>query len=108
MAIAAGRLDRRITINQKSETTDGIGSARPGWTALASNIAAQLMSRTGKQVFEGGEQPQADAIFRVRYRSDITVGMRVVYNSINWDIVAINPRGRNEGLDLVCKAVKAG
>ena len=47
----------------------------------------------------------ADAVIRIRWRSDITTITRVVEDELIWDVLAEAELGRRDGLDLTCRRV---
>ena len=99
----AGDLDRRITIEQSTDTADSFGTPVPGWSEL-DVVWAKVRRRFGREFLEGGVQAEADIVFTIRYRSDVTHAMRVVYDADNYDIVSIIEVGRQEGLEIAAKA----
>jgi len=54
----------------------------------------------------GQVQGQIDALFRIRWRGDYTPATkdRVVFDSVNYDIVSVVPVGRNEAWDILARA----
>lgn len=100
----SGRLDRIITIQQNTPTIAGSGERQPSWSALHTGVPAARME------YIGDEQVQADslrvgqrrAVFRIRWLSGITSGMRIVDDDGEaWDIVSPPlERGRRDKLDL--------
>ena len=101
----AGLLDRRITIQSRTNTVSATGSTQPGYTTLAT-VWAAVKKRTGRQSFEGGPTPTAEIIFRIRHRTDLTRDMRVSFDDEKWDIISINEIDRRVGLELICKATQ--
>lgn len=99
----AGLLDRRITIQSRTNTVSATGSVQPGFATFAT-VAAAVIKRTGKQSFVGGPEPSAEIVFRIRWRSDITRDMRISFESEFWDIISMNEIGRRVGLELIGKA----
>lgn len=107
--VAAGRMDRRITFQTFTESQDGAGEPVKTWANLATNPTvwaevlplALTMRSGGEEIFEADQVlAQAEARFRIRYRSDITTEMRVVHASENFDILSVAEIGRKEGVDI--------
>lgn len=103
----AGLLDRLITIQQNSPSKNSHGENIAGWSALYTNIRAQVIQKSAREYFSSADHDVTEAVtvFKIRYRSDVTTGMRVVYDSENYEIHAITEIGRNEGLELIARAI---
>lgn len=88
----AGQLDRRITIQSFTTTTDDFGEVVKSFTTLA-NVWAKVEEKSGVSGKEGEEGNQIVATKRVeffiRYRSDINEQMRIIYNNETYEIEAI-------------------
>ena len=87
----SGQLDRRITIQSFTESTDDFGEVILSFTTLA-NVWAKVVE-TGAHFGEGEEGNQMVATKRVeffiRYRSDINEQMQIVYDNKTYTIEAI-------------------
>jgi SPP1 family predicted phage head-tail adaptor len=104
--MAAGALDRRITIEQLTETRDGAGGVVPTWDAVCV-IWAQRTPVTAREKF-AAQQLAADADTRYRIRDPgfevspkthrVKDGLRV------YDIRGVLEVGRREGVDLLALA----
>lgn len=111
MAISAGRLNRRISIQQRSTSQDSLGQPVETWTEVA-EVWADCRSTNGLSFIK--ESMVADATstmarysFRIRYRTGLNESMRVVYDSVNYNIIAVMPDLHDRGhLDLACELVK--
>ena len=99
----AGRLDRRITIEQPTAAVNTFGEPVQTWADLAT-VWASVRAKSGREFFAGGEQATADTVFRIRYRSDVTRVMRISYGGAVYDITAIAEIGRREGLEIIATA----
>ena len=103
----AGQLNARITVEQQSTTPDALGQPTQSWSDFATMWANIRHS-------SGVESIKADALatvtrasIRVRYRTDLTAGMRVVGALSIYNIVAVLPDiGGKEYTDLVCEVVQ--
>lgn len=107
----AGKLKRRVRIDQRR----GAGTLNDPirWAPLAT-VRANVRMLTGKEsILSDAEVGQASASVRIRYREDVTTGMRVtVVKSVNGqtvDLIAFEvleplPEvASREYVDLVCK-----
>ncbi len=96
----AGQLDRLITIEQPTETTDDYGAPTVVWMPFA-QVWANVRYDNGTEYFASGQMnTRIDAVFKIRYLSGITTKMRVSYDGEYFDILEKRPLGRNEGFDL--------
>lgn len=101
----AGRLDRRITIQQRTEgSRTAAGEETFTWTDLVS-MPAEFMPNRGQEIFSAQQKhAELDAMFRTRYYPGLKAEMRLIHEGVTYDIVATVPmRGRNTGLELYCK-----
>ena len=99
----AGQLDRRITIQTFSETTDSFGQEVKSFSTLAS-VWANVVEKVGREG-EDGEMIAATkkVEFVIRYRSDVNEEMRISYNSNTYKIQAIQSAdARKAFLKIVC------
>ena len=108
--IASGRLNRRITIQQRAL------SAAPApvetWSTWA-EVWAERMDTRGQETFSAGrEETERTAVFRIRYRSGLKGDMRIVESDWTvegdsfWDIESFAEIGFREGWEIL--AVKRG
>lgn len=88
MSCKIGRMDRLIDIQQNTPVQDGVGQPIENWTNLDTNVWAEWVPVSGRE-FWAARQVNATALaqFRIRFRSDITVGShRIVYDGNTYDI----------------------
>ncbi len=110
MTLDAGSLNRRITIQKLGQMHDEWGSPIPGaenWVEVAKPWAS-IKNLSGLGVIKADAQVSVvKTSIRIRYRTDITAGMRVLHGTTVYDIKAVLPddAGR-EHVDLVCEVVK--
>lgn len=112
----AGRLDRRITIQRKTQTSSPSGEPEESWSALVTDLPAGLTPIAGSEV-QGSEQSKAlqQVSFEIRWSpevDDLSPLDRVVYPSdaatdspsmvrTVYEIVAVNEIGRQNRLQLI-------
>lgn len=99
----AGQLDRRITIQTFSETTDSFGQEVKSFSTLAS-VWANVVEKVGREG-EDGEMIAATkkVEFIIRYRTDVDEEMRILYNNNTYKIQAIQSAdARKAFLKIVC------
>jgi len=100
----AGQLDRRITIQSFTTTTDAFGQRVKSFGTLA-----EVWSKVVETVGVGnGEKENGDMIsatkrvdFYIRYRSDINEQMRIVYNNETYKIHAIQSADARKAFQMI-------
>lgn len=101
-----GKLRHRITIQQQLQTRDEHGGVVTAWQAFATRWAA-LEPLSGRELFEAQQLANKVGLrVRLRYLSEVTPAMRVLYGTRVFNIQAvINVEERNEELQLLCEEV---
>ena len=97
----AGQLDRRITIQTFSETTDSFGQEVKSFTTLA-DVWSRVIENVGNEG-ENGDMISATkrVDFFIRYRSDINEQMRIVYNNETYKIHAIQSADARKAFQMI-------
>ena len=90
-------LNRRITIQSATETQDAHGQPIETWADFAAELPAQYLPVAGREQFSA-RQRLAIAVtrFRIRYRTDLTRKMRIVFESQNWDITHFEEEAQHD------------
>ena len=102
----AGRLDTRITIQRKTGGTDAWGSPLPEAWADYASLWANIRFLSGTESIKAGADTSiVKASIRIRWRQDITAGMRVLHGAQTFDIEAVLYGQRREYVDLACTRV---
>ena len=103
----AGQMNKRVTLQIKSVTIDGLGTEVITWTDHAT-VWASVEPVTGREYYLA--QQQATSIstkIGIRYRRGITGGWRVKYGNRIFDIQApINVGEKNKELILLCEELQ--
>ena len=110
MALNAGQLDQRVTLQARVAGVDARGQGTETWADLAT-VWAQVTPLRGREYFAAGQtQTPADVRMRLRYRADVTPAHRVVWRGVPHDIVSVaDMMAGAEMLELLCVAgVKDG
>ena len=108
--MAAGKYDRRITVQSKSITEDAFGGTVDGWGNLTT-IWAQYIPGTGgeRRVAAAQEQGQMPAVFNIRYSNAVAVirpqTHRISFDGSSWDIESIAETERRKELSIVARRV---
>lgn len=103
----AGRLNTRCVIQRRTGGTNDWGEPLPeGWETHAT-VWANVKHLSGSEAIKAdSEVSTVRASIRIRYRSDITAGMRVLIGTVVYDIEAVLPdMVQRKHVDLVCKLV---
>ena len=100
----AGQLRHRITIQRKTGGKDAWGTPIPdAWEDVA-KVWADIRHQSGSESIRAGADVSiVRASVRIRWRTGIDAGMRVLYQGQAYDIEAVLPGGDRQHLDLVCK-----
>ena len=97
-------LNQRVTIQQQSTTQDEAGQPIQTWSDVAAAWASVKHTNGMQSIKSGADVAIVKASIRIRYRTGINAGLRVVHGSTLYDIKAVLPDGR-QWLDLVCETV---
>ena len=110
MSIAAGELNRRITIWAKTGAVDAANQPIEAWEPTPRfTLWARIMSATGMAAVRAAQEGVALSptkySFRIRYRpTGIDTGMQVRYGDGKYDIRDIrHDHAGHEHTDLVCE-----
>lgn len=105
----AGTLRDRIHIQRKTGGMDEWDTPLPtGWENITTQrLAADVQHRSGL----GAIKADADASIvrasiRIRRRTDVDAGMRVLVGAAIYEIDAVLPGSSREFVDLVCKHIQ--
>lgn len=101
--IQAGKLDRRITIQTKTETRGAAGGVTTTWGTLA-EVWAEKVSTSGREFRAAqGRHLQVQLVLRIRYYSGLSENThQILFESRSYNIVGIEEEGRREGMLLAC------
>lgn len=100
----AGTLNRQVVIQSRDSGTDDAGQPVQTWTTFAT-VWADIRTQGGLATLRSGVATDVTGYsIRIRYRTDITAGMRVVCDSVVYDVkhVLLDVAGR-DWTDLVCE-----
>ncbi len=103
--LSAGSLDQLVTLQARSSGADERGQERDTWVDVATNVWARVAPRRGRDYFAAAqEQATFDCTVLLRYRTDITPAMRVLWNGQPLELVGepVNVGGAGVYLELLC------
>ena len=104
--ISAADLNQRVNIEQRNGSQDELGQPIETWAIVAA-VWASVKHVSGLSAIKGdADVSTVKASIRIRYRTGIDAGMRVVCGSDIYDIRAILPNRAEGFADLVCEATK--
>ncbi|TPM61104.1 head-tail adaptor protein [Mesorhizobium sp. B2-2-4] len=96
----AGKLDRTITIERKTETVSETGAVVAAWLNIAT-VRAEIVTQSASEFLTGfGEAENGTIVFRVRYLAGITTADRVTYAGQVYDLKEVTEIARRRGLEL--------
>ena len=96
-----GIIDRRISIEQKSIVTASNGQRTNTWSTLLTTWANPVEKDGVEKTDNNNRSTQRMVNFRIRYRSNITNEMRVVWEGKYYKIEDTKELGRQEGLMIM-------
>ena len=100
-----GRLNQRISIEQRTTSQDALGEPVESW-GLVCLVWADIRHLSGLETIKSGaETAFVSASIRIRYRPDISAGMRITHGANTYDIKAIlHDVSKKQFTDMVCEA----
>ena len=103
----AGALRHRVELQTATEGRSSSGAVTRTWATTAT-VYAEIRDLAGREYFDAATvQSEVTTKIRIRYRSGLTPGMRVVWGSHIYDIESVvDPEGRQRELLLMGKEVR--
>jgi SPP1 family predicted phage head-tail adaptor len=97
----AGKLDRRIVIQNKAEVIDAFGFRDLSWSIFLTVWSMPVQKDGKEQTTDNNRSTERPVYFRIRYNSTITNEMRVIWEGNYYKIEDIKELGRREGMILM-------
>jgi len=99
-----GKLNKRLILQNKTTVPDGMGGFSDSYYDEAT-VWGAIWPSSGKEVKQSDRTTMVIMTqIRIRYRSYLKPWERVKYGHTYYNIIKIlNPKMRNEWLDLMCK-----
>ncbi|MDP4721322.1 MAG: phage head closure protein [Akkermansiaceae bacterium] len=103
-----GRLDRRITLQERTVTRDNTGGVVNTW-ADVTGLWAQIPKETGAEgIIADADSSTESRQFRIRFREIRTSHHRISYQSKTYDIKHAGEEGRRDYLLLTTTYTEGG
>jgi SPP1 family predicted phage head-tail adaptor len=100
----AGKRDRRVVIERVVISRDAFNAPVETWVPLPP-VWAGKVNKPGAERFAAQEvSGLAVRTFEIRYRRDLTVKDRIVYDGRTWNITDVREIGRRKGIEIDCVA----
>jgi SPP1 family predicted phage head-tail adaptor len=76
----AGKLRRKVDIEQATNTANGLGEPVPSWAAIATNVPAEILPLNGRERIVAQQvNNQLNTRVTMRYYNGLKTGMRLKY-----------------------------
>ncbi|CAB4152348.1 COG5614 Bacteriophage head-tail adaptor [uncultured Caudovirales phage] len=100
----AGKLDRRVQLQARSITRNAQNEAVESFATYAT-VWAEKFDLSGREYFTSNQlYGEVTTRFRIRYRTDVQMTDRIVFDSLTFLIKSIAETGRKEGLEILADA----
>ena len=104
--MSAGQYDTRISLERKRGGQDAAGQPLQGWLIFAAGVWADVRHLSGLEAIKAGADTSTTrASVRIRWRTGIDAGMRVVSGATTYEIKSVLPNRRGGYIDLAWEAV---
>lgn len=107
--LRAGTLNRLVSIQRHSQSKDGWNTPEPGaieWVEVV-KVWANIRHMSGSETIRAGVEVSAVLVsIRIRWRTGLDGGMRVVHDGDIYRIEAVLPDYRRQYFDIVCKLIQ--
>ena len=95
-----GKMDRRIVIQERTETTDSYNASVVTYSTFAT-VWADMRDTPGNEAYESEQLvPVRLTTFIIRYLDGVTETMRIAFDDRYYDIVSITRPDRKRTLEL--------
>lgn len=102
-----GDLDKRVSIQMKTETKDGYGAPIETWATVATVWARWIPLKASERFSASQTIAEVDGEWRIRYRRNINAGNTRIVDGMGtiYDIQPSIEMGRREWLRIYAKVV---
>ena len=99
----AGKLRTLITIEQRTNSPDGMGGVTTSWTEFCKSWGRQIIRRADANTIADQIESVQYSRWEIRYIDGISPKMRIVVGSRVMEINAVyDPSQKRERLEIVC------
>lgn len=102
--LSSGELDRRLTLQRKTITTNSYGEDVAAWVMLATVWGKKKDMRGAERYAASQTVAEVDTKFIIRYRSDLTPIDLIICEGRTYDVGGTLEIGRREGIEIHAKA----
>ena len=106
MTVIAGSFPHRVTIQRHTQEKDAWGTPIPGqdkWEDVA-KCWANVRHLSGSETIKAdADISTVRASVRIRWRTGIDAGMRLLHADQTYEIEAVLPGSNRQNIDLACK-----
>lgn len=107
MGLAAGKMDRLLSLERAVQTRDEIGGMIETWQEVRRLWVMKLPDQTSETIQSGQITARMTARFRCRYFPDLALTDRLREATGRlWNIRHVGEIGRREGWDILAEAVE--
>ncbi len=104
-----GEMRTSVSIQSRTITTDTGGAQKPSWSTVATVWARWENAHGNEALSSDTIQSEQRARVMIRYRSGVDTTYALLKGSTRYAILSVdNVRERNEYLELIVRAIKAG
>ncbi|RAR51681.1 SPP1 family predicted phage head-tail adaptor [Paraburkholderia unamae] len=102
-----GDFNQRATLQAPDDGREEGGQPSTQWVDVAKGVPCNVLANTGRaQIAAGADVSIVQASVRVRWRTDVTAGMRLVSGGATFSIKAVLPDfAKRNFVDLVCEVI---
>lgn len=105
MKIESGKLDRTLELLTNTVGTDEFGQKIETFATLATIFAQRLEMRTQDAARAGARETYSIARYLIRWRADLTTGMRIRTDEKLYDVIDIDEPDRRASLIITLEEV---
>lgn len=99
----AGKLDRRVTLERFTTTTDSYNEPVKSWATLAVRSASFEPVSDGERMRSSEVTATASARFQIRHSTvvaDLNPKDRLIFDGVTYQILNVKEIGRREGIEI--------
>lgn len=100
----AGKLDRRITVERATTTTNAFGEEIPTWAPLGTVWASVEWVKDGERLRAAEVAASVEVRFQIRWGLGVTVEDRVIYDGHVLEVSGVKELGRRVGQEISASA----